>query len=184
MLVCQQMKNVKLNGKHGDGKYTLVDDEDFAMVSTMKWVVNNWGYVVASGNILLHRLVMDAPKDVEVDHINRNKLDNRKTNLRFANRPTQGRNLPVQGHSRFPGVYYDKANSKWVSQIRSDGRRRTLGRFVDEKDAARAYRAEALKLDPLLRFEVWDELDFKEGSQTIITNYFIEGNNNIIVVSK
>lgn len=79
-------------------KAIIVDDEDYEMLSQRAWGHNSTGYarqtqttiingVRSSKTILMHRLLMNFPsKDKEVDHINRNKLDNRKCNLRVVTR--------------------------------------------------------------------------------------------------
>ena len=69
-----------VNAKHG---YALVDI-DRADLSEGKWVVSNNGYVY-NGKVLLHHLVMGKPPEgMQVDHINRDKKDNRIANLRFV----------------------------------------------------------------------------------------------------
>lgn len=66
----------------------LIDPEDFEKISTHKWKINKGGYVCRTinknGLLYLHRFIMDASKGQEIDHIDGNKLDNRKSNLRFC----------------------------------------------------------------------------------------------------
>lgn len=80
------------------------------------------------------------------DHVNRNPLDNRKSNLRAANYTENARNYSKQKNntSGFSGVSWDKQCSKWVAYIVIDKKRKKLGRFVDKEDAIRA-RLEAEK---------------------------------------
>jgi len=72
------------------GHKTLIDEEDADRINQWKWKIHPQGYASRtsyvnqrSGTILLHRFILNAPKEMEVDHINGNKLDNRRTNLRL-----------------------------------------------------------------------------------------------------
>ena len=67
---------------HNNGKF-YVDVEDVELVRQYTWCINN-GYVVNRTGVLLHRLLISAPRNKDVDHINHNKLDNRKCNLRIV----------------------------------------------------------------------------------------------------
>lgn len=89
--------------------------------------------------LYLHREVMDAPSGVEVDHINRNTLDNRKENLRFATRAQQNANR-TKGKSKsgFKGVTVDPNGTvKFVARYGG----KHIGRYASAEDAARAYDA-------------------------------------------
>ena len=78
------------------GKYTVVDDEDYEWLNQWNWsAVSTWrkngGYAMRRDNklgksILMHRLILGVPEGVEVDHVNGNGLDNRRSNLRIASR--------------------------------------------------------------------------------------------------
>lgn len=90
-------------------------------------------------NVLLHRVILDAPAGVDVDHINGDGLDNRRANLRLA---TESENLRNQGKhknnkSGYKGVHLYKG--KWVAQIQHHGRHHHLGVYDDPVEAARAY---------------------------------------------
>ena len=91
--------------------------------------------------ILMHRAILKTPKGVETDHINRDKLDNRRENLRRSTRSLNCLNKrPEQG------VYLDKRSGKWKAAVTIDGFRKYLGTF-SEKAAAlvvrNAYRVQA-----------------------------------------
>jgi hypothetical protein len=103
----------------------------------------------------MHRLVMNAPEGVLVDHINGNGLDNRKVNLRLANHAQNHwnagkKNMGRPTHSRFKGVYLHTAKKtgrqRWLAQIRIEGGKRiSIGYYDDELDAALAYDEAARK---------------------------------------
>jgi hypothetical protein len=96
---------------------------------------------------------MDAPADLEVDHINHNGLDNRRSNLRLAtpsqNNANQRPRQDARLTSKYKGVYYDKSRGRWAATIHVDGRTRGLGRYDTEDAAAAAYDHAAA--------EVWGE---------------------------
>jgi hypothetical protein len=74
------------------------------------------------------------------DHINRNGLDNRRSNLRIANKQQNCWNSRDRGGvSRFKGVHWKVAEGKWAAAISHDGIRKHLGYFVSEREAAEAY---------------------------------------------
>lgn len=77
------MKQIELSGKKGKGLFALVDDEDYPILSRIKWNITN-GYAVWK-NVYMHHMVIGSRNSNYIpDHINRNKLDNRKKNIRFV----------------------------------------------------------------------------------------------------
>lgn len=84
------------------GKVSLVGDSDFEWFNQWKWTAmkrgNTW-YAVRGGflgpKILMHREIMNAPKDMQVDHINGDGLDNRRENLRVCTNAENGRNRKI-----------------------------------------------------------------------------------------
>lgn len=95
----------------------------------------------------MHREVLKAPKGKEVDHKNRNKLDNRKENLRLCSRAENAINTPQKkGSSRYRGVKWDHTRNKWYVSLKFNGTSYFVGRFKDEDEAALAYNKEAVKL--------------------------------------
>lgn len=101
-----------------------VDKDDFDKIKNYKWNINVGGYVeycCNKQNILLHRLIMGYP-NTNVDHINRNKLDNRKINLRLASDKENARNqsLAKNNKSGVTGVHWDKKRQVWVSSIKGE----------------------------------------------------------------
>lgn len=84
--------------------------------------------------------------DRDVDHINRDKADNRWCNLRLATRSQNSANVALAARrntSGFLGVTFDKSRNKWRAQIRIGGRKVNLGRFTDPVEAAKAHDAAA-----------------------------------------
>lgn len=92
------------------GKFALIDDEDFDLVSKYRWHCNG-GYAKC-GNILTHRLILGLGNGTLTDHINWDKADNRKANLRVCT-PSQNiahiRKSPGKS-SKFKGVSWHKLN--------------------------------------------------------------------------
>ena len=132
------------------GAVARVDDADYTWLVQMgNWCLSNKGYAVHYTRIngqrkvlYMHRLIMDAPPHLQVDHINRDRLDNRRANLRFATRSQNQANkgLQVNNTSRYKGVSWNRG--RWEARIRvHNGRRVNLGRFDDPMTAALVYDA-------------------------------------------
>lgn len=91
--------------------------------------------------IFMHRKIINAPKGLQVDHINHNKLDNRKSNLRLCSNQENSRNMrgKKKRSGQFKGVSWDSENSKWRARIRTADGNKNIGRYLCEIAAARAY---------------------------------------------
>jgi len=131
----------------GSGFYAYVDAADYEWLSRWTWYLQN-GYAVRRENdkvISMHRELMQAPKGMEVDHKNRNKLDNTRENLRVCTRAenAQNRRKPRNTSSRFWGVSYIKDRAKYRAFVCYQGEVVSCGCFTQEVEAARArdYRA-------------------------------------------
>lgn len=88
-------------------------------------------------------------KDIVIDHRNRNSLDNRRSNLRICTIQLNNANRRKQSKpctSQFKGVYFNKQYSRWMARIKYWKKYIFLGRFDEEKDAARAYNKKAKEL--------------------------------------
>lgn len=111
------------------GDVILVSDSDFERVKQHCWSVDSKGYANAGGKRLggtvrLHRFIMGNTKGLHVDHINRNKLDNRRDNLRLVTNQQNHFNLSLAKNNKSgcTGVYYNKQCRKWCCQICHNGR--------------------------------------------------------------
>lgn len=143
-------------------KVAIVDDNVFNMVGWLNWRINQNGYVITDipkprrkdigkTTIRLHRLVMNTPEGMDTDHINGNRLDNRKVNLRVCSRSD---NLFNQGsggsskHSNLKGAYLRKNTGRWFSTIRCPSTKKEiyLGSFDSAEEAHQAYKAKSLEL--------------------------------------
>jgi hypothetical protein len=132
------------------GKYTLVDNEDYNELSKYNWCFNG-GYAKRGtskkGHFKMHRVILKAKKGHEIDHIDGNGLNNQKINLRIATRTQNQMNRVIQknNQSGFKGVCWDKKSKKWLSQIRIKTHTKFLGYFVNLRDAAIEYNKAAKK---------------------------------------
>ncbi len=150
------------------GEWALVDNVDAERVLERCWHVqrppedtNNTFYgltnITVDGRrttITLHRFVATGygvDEEREVDHHNGQGWDNRRGNLRAANRSQNQTNTPLRrsNKSGYRGVSWDKKAAKWRADIHADGRKRNLGFYVEIGDAHEAYRrAESELRDP------------------------------------
>lgn len=126
-----------------NGKEFKIDYEDYDKVKDKVWHIDNNGYVISSrGNngkaMKLHRFVMNVVNDptVEIDHISWDLTDNRKSNLRLANRSQNCTHRRIAKHntSGHVGIYKMHGYDKWCVQINVDGERHYLGSYdsIDE----------------------------------------------------
>ncbi len=136
------------------GKFTVVDAEDYERLSRHKWCAakngeNFYAHRYKDGTIVcMHREIMGAPKGVVCDHKNHDCLDNRKSNLRLCtNAQNQYNKKAKKGcASRYKGVVRRGDYKRWRARISFRGRRIHLGNFGDEIQAAMAYDDKAIEL--------------------------------------
>jgi len=137
------------------GKFAIVDAEDYYRLVEFRWHTTtgaNTFYAVASPpgekKITMHRMIMDAPGHLVVDHIDHNGLNNCKTNLRLCTTAQNNHNCsPKKGtSSKYKGVGWNKGKKRWVAMVRFNNKIHFLGHFENEIDAARAYDKKAADL--------------------------------------
>lgn len=127
--------------------FTKVDNKHFEYLSRFKWHLSNDGYAYSNKLGKMHRFLMGYPKEGEVDHKNRNKIDNRKINLRIASRSQNNANkLPKKFTSIFKGVSWHKGTMRWRATITKNRKQTHLGFYDNEKDAAKAYNLKAIEI--------------------------------------
>ena len=136
-------------------KFAIVDDADFEWLSQWKWYAHASyrKYYAARRDkngqfIYMHRLITDAPNNLQIDHKNGNGLDNSRSNLRICTRSQNQANKiqTNQKSSIYKGVTWYKNYSKWMAQIHVQGKRKFIGYFSTEMEAAKAYDLKAKEL--------------------------------------
>jgi len=128
------------------GKFACVDPQDYPALVRHKWCAakqgNSWYAVRSAGErqLRMHRVIMNAPPDLVVDHIDHDGLNNVRRKLRLCTKQQNARNQqPQKGcSSQYIGVCWLKNEQKWWARIRIDGRQQSLGLFDDEREAAKA----------------------------------------------
>lgn len=133
----------------------IVDECDFLRLWMLaSWSFQNTGYAGARINnrlVLMHQLIAEWSMGVSelfVEHENRNKLDNRRDNLRYADQSDNLMNASVRmdNSSGFRGVYWHAKAGKWMAQMQYRGTLYYLGLHAHVIDAAKAYDQKALEL--------------------------------------
>lgn len=140
-----------------DGRVVEFDEADGDLIAPYKWrilyqrdkltpagVVGRYG----THQPFMHRLIMGAPRDLTVDHIDRNPLNNRRSNLRLCTFVQNMYNRPVSRLSRsgIKGVRYVARKKKWEARITQSRKHRRIGYFRTAEEASAAYKAAALNL--------------------------------------
>ena len=129
----------------------LVDLEDLPIMVMQSWTCDNEGYVKNAQLKTLHRILLEANGDDIVDHINGNPSDNRRKNLRICTKGQNNINSVIRpsNKSGYRGVYKSSdprvKHKLWIASIGVCGKKISLGRFDNPKDAAIAYNNAAIK---------------------------------------
>ena len=124
--------------------YIKIDEEDVRLLAGHRVYLTESGYPYIVENKKknrIHNLIMPKKEGLEIDHINRNKLDNRKSNLRYVTRAENCWNISKVKNktSAYKGVHYDSHTGKWRSAILVNGLKRVSGRFGTEIAAKEWY---------------------------------------------
>ena len=127
--------------QHNEVARAIIDLECVDSVKKHKWCIRDDNYAYNDKVGRLHRYIMNPPEGMVVDHINHNRLDNRRENLRICSPQENSMNAGKRHNSSgIMGVSWDKENNKWKAQIRINGRNKNLGRFNTIEEAAEARR--------------------------------------------
>lgn len=131
-------------GFSSNGGIFYFDKDDFDKIKKYRWYTTDAGYIRThideKHSIFMHSLIYGDKDKMDIDHINRVKFDNRKENLREANR---GENVinrdPISSNSSgVTGVYWNQNAQKWQATITKDGVNHYLGIYIDFNDAVNA----------------------------------------------
>jgi hypothetical protein len=142
------MIEIPLSSRKYPGLVAQISDGDAEMVAGYTWHPKKhdktfYAVAYASGtggkSVFMHRLVMSTPEGVETDHIDRDGLNNQRSNLRLATRSQNGANRGrrINNTTGYIGVH--RSGRKYRARIKIDGMQLHLGYFDDPADAARAY---------------------------------------------
>lgn len=135
----------------GNAAFVRFDAADIDLIKDRVWTLSKAGYAVSldytDASTSMHVLIFGRQHGKMIDHIDGNKLDNRRKNLRFATASENQFNTGIRktNTSGCKGVSWNHRQSKWIANIRSDGKKIYLGSFSDKYEAAAAYESAAQK---------------------------------------
>ncbi len=144
-----EIAKIKIESKKYGLFYALIDSEDINKIKKHTWYVKSTGnhfYVATNiyennkqNTLRIHKLIMNPPNDMVIDHINHNPLDNRKINLRICSHKQNMENLKGcksdNKSSGIRGVSWHKGKRKWEARIGHNKKLIFLGNFLDIKEA-------------------------------------------------
>ncbi|WP_424950588.1 HNH endonuclease [Deinococcus sp.] len=143
----ESVRLLPLAGCTGRNRFALVDEDVYVWATDFNWFVNDRGYIHRNRlqdelhlgkTVRLHNLILPPAEGQVIDHINRDPLDNRRSNLRLVTPAQNAMNRGVrEGRSRFRGV--SGTEGHWQCKLRIANQELRLGRYSDERDAARVY---------------------------------------------
>lgn len=131
------------------GMVALIDYEDVEKIMKHNWCFDDKyaASCIKRKKVYMHRFILNAPLNKEVDHINGNKLDNRKCNLRLVEDVENQwhRSKNYNNLTGFKGVSFNKEHKKYSATIMARGKKYFIGYFNKVEDAANAYEQAAIK---------------------------------------
>ena len=144
-LIHKKYNTYDLTGEYGIG-YTsknekfYFDLEDYDKIKDYCWYIGKNGYVYSRINkklISFHRLIMKFPKNMQIDHINRNKNDNKKDNLRIVTNKINSLNKGLQSNNKsgFAGVSWNSSRNKWLAKLYYNHKSHVIGSFNSKTEA-------------------------------------------------
>lgn len=137
-----------------NGLFAIIDRSDYELVCNAKWNYHR-GYALksqmkngVSRKVYMHRVINGTPDGMLTDHRNGNRLDNRRSNLRTANRfqNEQNKGITKRNRSGFKGVWFCKKSNRFQAQIRFSRKKIYLGSFQTAKEASDAYSKASLEM--------------------------------------
>jgi len=147
-------RKIALSGERAKGLFAVVDESDYYKFSKYSWYLSAKGYACrrteiggVSKNHYIHRGVANTPDGKITDHIDGDKLNNCRNNLRVCNfsQNMQNRGPSKANKSGYRGVWWRKSRKRWTSNIRVNKKRIWVGAFKNKRDAAEAYNKAAKK---------------------------------------
>lgn len=128
------------------GHSVVVDQNDYWLLRMFKWHSDN-GYACNKDLGSMHRFLMHDPKDMHVDHIDGNRLNNRRENLRVTTpQQNQSNRRNGYGKSRYVGVAWEESHERWKVTVMHEGKQHYVGVYRDEVEAAKAYNVASIRL--------------------------------------
>lgn len=153
MLVIDNVcKIICYNTNHEETGHCLIDVNDMELCKQYKWHISHYGYIIGANKgvqVKMHRFLLGAQKGELVDHINNDKKDNRRSNLRLVDYSGNNQNVKKYRNNTtgFKGVYRIKGSKhKYMAQIMHNYVSIYLGMFETAELAAAAYNKKALEL--------------------------------------
>ena len=123
------------------GQWATIDCKDYTKINDYRWCAqkNKYGYYAVSGGsadrILMHRVILNAPLDADVDHRNNNGLDNTRDNIRICTTSQNLQNKTKRAGSQYKGVSLHKPSGKYLCHIAN----KHIGIFEDAYTASLWY---------------------------------------------
>jgi len=136
----------------GTGGFAVIDAIDEVAIAQHRWYAIKFRHTtyarttIGGKGVYMHRFLLAPEKGQEVDHINKDGLDNRRKNIRVCTRAENMRNARIKNSTGFRGAYHDPANNRYRAEIRVNGVRNKLGSFRTAVEAALAYDEAAVRL--------------------------------------